>query len=156
MTEPVPMTARVYFDAGTTEEQRRALSDGLSGLGLDTHSGVLGTFRSDPLTWLILVVLPISGFLQTVGQSLAQDAYAAVKRVLGGALKQSSDKDDEQPSAPRPLLLEDARSATRIVVEADLPDAAYQQLFALDLEASPGRTLYFDRTQNRWCHSATE
>ncbi|MET8676735.1 hypothetical protein ABZW18_03805 [Streptomyces sp. NPDC004647] len=148
MTEPTPMTARVYFGAETTEEQRDALSRGLSELGLDARARLVKTVRSEQLTWLVLVVLPLSGFLGSLGQSLAQDAYGAVKRVVAGALGRSEDASVPEPQ--RPLLLEDTRSATRIVLEADLPDAAYRQLFQLDLAGSEGRTLTFDRVRNRW------
>ncbi|MGK5546375.1 hypothetical protein ACSNOH_16830 [Streptomyces sp. URMC 127] len=149
MSTPPPLAARVYFAPESGEEQRRALTDGLAGLGLVPYSATLGAFRGDPLTWMVLVVLPLSGFLQNVGQLLAQDACAALKRVLGGALRRSA-AADEPPGSPQPLLLEDERSGARIVIEADLPATAYEQLFALDLAACAGRTLSYDRTSNRW------
>ncbi|QLE75220.1 hypothetical protein FGW37_29680 [Streptomyces rectiverticillatus] len=147
MAEPLPLTAHLYFDAETGEEERRSLTDGLAGLGLETYSATLGAFRGETLTWLVLVVLPLSGFLQNVGQILAQDACTALKRILGGALRRSP---GEPPAPPRPLLLEDTRSATRILVEADLPVAAYQQLLELDLQSCTGRTLSYDRERNCW------
>ncbi|GGX88575.1 hypothetical protein [Streptomyces hiroshimensis] len=153
MAEPVTMTARVYFDAGTGEEERKALTDGLAGLGLKTYSATLDVFRGEPLTWLVLVVLPLSGFLQNVGQLLAQDACTALKRILGGALRRTP---GEPPARHRPLLLEDVDSAARILVEADLPVAAYQQLLELDLQPWTGRTLSYDRERHCWSGSAGE
>ncbi|MFF7726648.1 hypothetical protein [Streptomyces sp. NPDC008001] len=150
MSHPLPLTARVYVTEETGEERRKALTDGLAGLGLETHSATLGALRGDPLTWLVLVVLPLSGFLQNVGQLLAQDACTALKRVLGGALRRSP---GEPPVPPQPLLLEDERSAARIVIEADLPAGAYRQLLELDLEPCAGRTLSYDRARGRWSAS---
>ncbi|MCF3101977.1 hypothetical protein IPZ58_10315 [Streptomyces roseoverticillatus] len=147
MSTPPPLAARVYFAAETGEEQREALTDGLTGLGIVPYSATLGAFRGEALTWLVLVVLPLSGFLQNVGQLLAQDACTALKRVLGGALRRSP---AEPPGPAQPLLLEDERSGARVVIEADLPAAAYEQLFALNLAACGGRTLSYDRTRNRW------
>ncbi|MGK5733659.1 hypothetical protein [Streptomyces sp. URMC 124] len=151
MAESPPMTAHVYFDADTGEEERKSLTDGLTGLGVETYSATLGALRGETLTWLVLVVLPLSGFLQNVGQLLAQDACTALKRILGGALRRSP---GGPPAPPRPLLLEDALSATRILVEADLPVAAYRQLLEMDLRACPGRTLSYDREHDRWSGSA--
>ncbi|MEU8550081.1 hypothetical protein AB0C81_24380 [Streptomyces roseoverticillatus] len=150
MNTPPPLAARVYFAAETGEEQRRALTDGLAGLGVAPYSATLGAFRGEALTWLVLVVLPLSGFLQNVGQLLAQDACTALKRVLGGALRRSPAEPPGPPVPPQPLLLEDERSGARVVIEADLPAAAYEQLFTLDLAARAGRTLSYDRTRNRW------
>ncbi|MEU1673595.1 hypothetical protein ABZ752_16385 [Streptomyces roseifaciens] len=147
MSELPPMTAHVYFDAGTGEAERRSLTDGLTGLGLQTYSATLGALRGETLTWLVLVVLPLSGFLQNVGQILAQDACTALKRILGGVWHRAP---GEPPAPPRPLLLEDTHSATRILVEADLPVAAYRQLLELDLQSCTGRTLSYDRERNCW------
>ncbi|MET9413992.1 hypothetical protein ABZY03_07320 [Streptomyces klenkii] len=149
---PPPLAARVYFTAETGEEQRAALTDGLAGLGVTPYSATLDALRGEALTWLVLVVLPLSGFLQNVGQILAQDACAALKRVLGGALRHSRSEPPvpAAPPAPPPLLLEDERSGARIVIDADLPVAAYQQLLELDLGSCEGRTLSYDRTRGRW------
>ena len=58
----------------------------------------------------------------------------------------------KQPAAeqPRPLVLQDTASGLRVVLEADLPDTAYQQLIGLDLAKFQLGPLHYDRQQRRW------
>ncbi|MER6129078.1 hypothetical protein ABT173_42285 [Streptomyces sp. NPDC001795] len=161
MSEPngsAPSTAQVYFDSETTEEQRTALYEGLAGLGVHAEGGVVGTFRTDPLTWLILVVLPLNGFLEGCGKEFAQDAYRTAKRVIGGALVRRRGGDANSETTPASeagrdapvLMLEDTATSTRFTFEPGLPDDAYRQLFDLDLSSCEGRTLRFAAARNRW------
>ncbi|MGW3244790.1 hypothetical protein [Streptomyces sp. NPDC001070] len=158
MAEPTPrasttpLTAHIYFAAGTAAEEQTAFLRGLRELDIEARHQMTDVVRSEPLTWLALVVLPFGGFLGAVGQGLAQDAYKAVKRLVGTAAKRGRDDDALMPAAARArsLLLEDAGSGARFVLEADLPDSAYEQLFRMDPASHSGRTLSFDRGDNRW------
>ncbi|MGW6911293.1 hypothetical protein [Streptomyces sp. NPDC054940] len=155
MTEPstdATATAHVYFAPGTAAEQQAALYEGLAGLGVRAEGAVVGGHRSDALTWMVLVVLPLSGFLQECGKNLAQDAYRAVKGLIGGALHRGEEATAEpEPEVQEPvLMLEDTESAVRFAFTPDLPDTAYRQLFDLDLSSSTGRTLRFVAGRNRW------
>jgi hypothetical protein len=69
---------------------------------------------------------------------------SAIGRLLG--------RDQEQPAAEqlRPLVLQDTASGLQVVLEADLPDAAYQQLVGLDLAKFQLGPLHYDRQQRRW------
>ncbi|WP_031487129.1 hypothetical protein [Streptomyces bicolor] len=163
MTEPNPAAsaaAHVYFAPGTTAEQQAALYEGLAGLGVRGAAGaVVDNHRSGTLTWMVLVVLPLSGFLQEAGKNLAQDAYRAVKGVIGGALGRSPDTStppDPDPAAPERaaedpvLILEDTESTVRLAFTPDLPDDAFRQIFDLDLSSFEGGTLRFVAERNRW------
>ncbi|MDC0772721.1 hypothetical protein [Streptomyces sp. HD] len=156
MTEPnaaTPTAAHVYFAPGTTAEQQATLYEGLAGLGVRAQGAVVGNYRSATLTWMVLVVLPLSGFLQECGKNLAQDAYRELKGVIGGALRRTTGTAPE----PEPvveddpvLMLEDAETTVRLVFTPDLPDDAFRQLFDLDLSSSPGRTMRYVSERNRW------
>lgn len=155
MTEPntdTSATAHVYFASGTAAEQQTALYEGLAGLGVRAEGAVVGGHRNGALTWMVLVVLPLSGFLQECGKSLAQDAYRALKGVIDGALHRGGDTAAEPEPAAREtvLMLEDNESAVRFAFTPDLPDTAYRQLFDHDLSSSTGRTLRFVAERNRW------
>ncbi|NUP17238.1 MAG: hypothetical protein HOZ81_14240 [Streptomyces sp.] len=149
MTEPntAPTAAHVYFAPGTTPGQQAALYEGLAGLGVRAQGTVVGNYRSATLTWMVLVVLPLSGFLQECGKNLAQDAYRALKGVIGGALRRDPEPAVEDHPA---LILEDTESTVRLAFTPDLPDDAFRQLFDLDLSTSPGRTLRYVSERNRW------
>jgi hypothetical protein len=83
-----------------------------------------------------------------VGSKLAEDAYQGLKRAVGRLLSRDQDQPAAEPS--RPIVLQDTTSGLRVVLEADLPDAAYQQLVALDLAQFQLGPLHYDRQQRRW------
>jgi hypothetical protein len=100
------------------------------------------------LHWLVLVTVPLQALLSSMGSKLAEDVYQGLQRAVGRLLG----RDQEQPAAeqPRPLVLQDTASGLRVVLEADLPDAAYQQLVGLDLANFQLGPLHYDRQQRRW------
>jgi hypothetical protein len=115
------------------------------GLGVTAELRVAPRRRSESITWLALVALPLSSFFSTLGASLAKDAYQALRdlteRVLSG----------EKAAQPGTLVLEDRDSGTRVVLAAGLSNEAYQALLATDLSAvEPGSTLAYDATTRRW------
>jgi hypothetical protein len=53
-------------------------------------------------------------------------------------------------SSEQVLVLQDAATQLRVVLEADLPAEAYQALVALDLSAFGQGPVHYDRHQRRW------
>ena len=49
-----------------------------------------------------------------------------------------------------PLVLQDTSSGPQVVLEADLPDAAYQRLVGLDLSRFRLGPLHYDRRRRHW------
>lgn len=98
------------------------------------------------LQWLVLAALPLQAFLSGLGGAATEDAYEGLKhlvnRVLGRPSKQSDDG--------RVLVLRDTGSNLEIVLEADLPAAAYQQLLQLDLSRFRRGPLHYDLARGRW------
>jgi hypothetical protein len=97
-----------------------------------THAKVVPARRGfGELPWLVLISLPLHAFLTSVGSKLAEAAYQGLKHAVGRLLG----RDRVLPAAeqPRPLVLQDTASGLQVILEVDLPDAAYQQLVTLDL-----------------------
>jgi hypothetical protein len=141
--------ADVVLDGHVPVDQQQALVDALAALGVRAHAKVLPARRGlGELHWLVLVSLPLQAFLSSVGSKLAEDAYQGFTRAIDRLLGHGQ----EQPAGeqPRPLVLQDTSSGLQVVLEADLPDAAYQQLVGLDLSRFRLGPLHYDRQRRRW------
>lgn len=107
--------------------------------------------ESAALTWIVLAVLPLQAFLAALGGKLADDGYAQVRTLvkrLAGRRQQAG----SQPGSgrPAPLVLMDRGTGLQIVLEADLPAAAYRQLAALDLSQYRIGPLHYDLARGCW------
>jgi hypothetical protein len=149
MSDSEQLIAEIFFDEHIPAAQERGLVDALAALGVRTRVKVVPARRGlGELHWLVLVTVPLQAFLSSVGSKFAEGAYQslkhAVRRLLG--------HEQEQPAAEvaRPLVLQDIASELQVVLEADLPDAAYQQLVGLDLAKFQLGPLHYDRHQRRW------
>jgi hypothetical protein len=143
------LSAEIFLDGQIPADEERTLVDALAVLGVRTHARVVPPRRGlGELHWLLLVSLPLQAFLTGVGSKLAEDAYQGFQRAVGRLLGH----DQEQPAdeQPRPMVLQDRASGLQVILEADLPDAAYQQLVALDLARFQLGPLHYDRQQRRW------
>jgi hypothetical protein len=54
------------------------------------------------------------------------------------------------PARARPLVLRDAASGLRVVLDRDLPAEGYQQLLVLDLSQFQAGPVHYDRAADRW------
>jgi hypothetical protein len=115
-------------------------------------AGVAATIRSAPtqrslngVEWLVLAMLPLHAFLSGLGSNLAEDLYQGLKDVVGRILRRSKPGRHE-----RALVLQDTATGLQVVLEAELPIEAYQQLVTLDLSAFHGGTMRYDRSRNAW------
>lgn len=99
-------------------------------------------YRRTDLSWLALVALPLTGFLQTFGEEAAKGLLDAVRTMT----KRASRPAD----APDAVALRDTATTTLIVLEPDLPAAAYDELRLIDAAAAYAAPLRFNRSTGRW------
>ncbi|MCF2533276.1 hypothetical protein [Yinghuangia soli] len=180
MTDAVPPPhADFVVDAAVTVEQELPLLEALDAIGFTVRTRVLPTRRADPLTWLILIAVPLSGFLGGFGTKAGEDSYRkftdGLRAVLrrhnrltessdeaepdaGSASEPASEPEPEQPSgtAPRHIVLQDPASGLRILIDHELTPEAYAELLSLDLTTYQLGPLHYDHAQKRWRSTADE
>lgn len=145
--ETSALAAAVYVDARVGGDGERWLVGHLADLGVDADVKVVPARRSTvELHWLVLVALPLQAFLAGLGGKLATDAYDGLKRLTRRLVA----RPDTAGLAPAPLVLQDTASGLRIILEVDLPDEAYEQLFTLDLPRFGVESVRYDRCAHRW------
>lgn len=129
------------------------------GVDVDLTTGVAAEFRRfgfvtevrtrhshrgpDEITWLMLAALPLQAFLSGVGAEMVKDVYTKAKQLRPSGKKAKSD-------GLVPLVLQDAESELKVILEADLPPEAIRQLVELDLGAYRTGPLHYDRTRKKW------
>jgi hypothetical protein len=136
------------------EPDEQALRDVLAGCGASTELETAPVHRGESaaLTWIVLAVLPLQAFLAALGSKLADDGYAQVRALVKRLAARPGTPGNSQPGSrpPAPLVLVDRRTGLQIVLEADLPAAAYQQLTALDLSQFSAGPVHYDLARGRW------
>ncbi|MCX5051838.1 MULTISPECIES: hypothetical protein [unclassified Streptomyces] len=148
MTE-TPLRAELLLTHDVSAELERELTAGFAELGASALRvrRTIGHRGPAELQWLVLASLPLQAFLSGLGGEAVKDGYRALKGLVG----RLAGRDDAAPAqAPRPLVLHDERTMLRIVLEADLPQGAYEQLAALDLSRFTVGPLHYDRALGRW------
>jgi hypothetical protein len=103
------------------------------------------------LTWLLLISLPLQGFLSAVGNKIAEDAYDKFTQAARRFLDRHRKLEDAPAAAiPPALVLQDPVTGLRIVFEPDLPNEAYDQRRALNLSGYRFGSLHYDRSLRCW------
>jgi hypothetical protein len=142
-----PLEANVLLDAEVSADQERLLVDVFGQLGVTAHTRVVPPRRGvAELNWLVLVSLPLQAFLGSVGTKFADDAYRGLKELIGRLMH----GDRSAPGGQRPMVLRDDVTGLELVLEPDLPDEGYRQLFDLDLQRFQVGPVHYDRHQGRW------
>ncbi|MFG3258314.1 hypothetical protein [Streptomyces sp. NPDC048172] len=138
-------TAEALVERDVSEAAEKELVEALArhGVALRTRR-VLAHRGPSELQWAVLIALPLQGFLSGLGTEAVKDAYAALKSAVRRVTRR------EQPADSRPLVLQDAASGLRVVLEADLPGEAYEQLVGMDLTPFRHGPLHYDRARRRW------
>ncbi|GAA2082210.1 hypothetical protein GCM10009801_41780 [Streptomyces albiaxialis] len=128
------------------------LVETLAGYGLALRTRrVLAHRGPSELQWAVLIALPLHGFLTGLGTEAVKDAYAGLKGLVRRVLRSGAAAAEGEPALEsRPLVLQDAASGLRVVLEADLPSEAYEQLVGLDLTRFRQGPLHYDRARGRW------
>jgi hypothetical protein len=142
-----PLEANVLLDAEVPADQERLLMSIFGELGVTAHTRIVPPRRGvTELNWLVLVALPLQAFLGNVGSKFADDAYRGLKALVG----QLVHGDRPAPAGQRPMVLRDEATGLELVLEADLPDEGYRQLFGLDLSQFQVGPVHYDRHRRRW------
>jgi hypothetical protein len=128
--------------AGLTQRLRR--------LGLDPSLSPAPQLRSSDLTWLVLASLPLVGFLNTLGNKLAEDGYEGLRDLVRHIARHGRTTGGN----PRALLLEDQDTGTLIELGGELPEEGYRKLLELDLSSNVGVTLHYDIRTSQWTAAA--
>lgn len=146
MGEPLrPAELLVGTDVTAADEER--LVQLLSGLGVRAEARRTLAYRGPAgLDWLVLVSLPLDGFLSGLGSEAVRGCYEEVKRLA----KRLTGRTANPGSTPVPLILEDSATGLRIVLESDLPIEAYQELPRLNLADYHAGPLHYDRYRRAW------
>ncbi len=146
------LTAEVLHDGRIGGDDEQLILAALTACGVAARVKVIPPRRDmQTLTWLVLISMPLQGFLSAVGEKLAADAYARFTRAVGRLLGHHRQSEDRPGTgAPPVLALQDPATGLRIILESDLPREAYEQLCALDLSGYRFGPLHYDRTLHQW------
>ena len=147
-----PLTAELLHDGRIGVDDEEVILDALTGCGVAAEVKIIPARRdAQALTWLVLISLPLQGFMTAVGTKIAEDAYGkfiqAARRLFD---RHRHPVDAPAAGVPPVLVLQDPATGLRIVFEPDLPGEAYEQLPGLDLSGYRYGPLHFDRSSRRW------
>jgi hypothetical protein len=148
MTE-TPLRAELLLAHEVSAELEGELTAGFRELGAPSVRvrRTLGHRGPAELQWLVLASLPLQAFLSGLGGEAVKDGYRTLKDLVR-RLTHPGGAAPAQP--PRPVVLQDERTGLRIVLEADLPQRAYEQLATLDLSRFTVGPLHYDRAHGTW------
>lgn len=142
---PMAVPVTVHIAAAPPDGVDQFVND-IRTIGLEPTVRTVPTRRGvSDFAWLILA-LPIKAFFETLVEQFAGDAYARLKTLTGTALRHHGDTRDNR----RVMLLQDSTTGLQVVLESDLPLAAYRQLFLVNLPDFAQGPLRYDRDERGW------
>jgi hypothetical protein len=148
VTDPHRLQADIFVDEQLPPEQQDLIAGALAMPGFSVRVRIMPPRRAaSDLQWLVLAVLPVQAFLSGIGTEIANHAYERFQEAVRTLLRR---KHPDQPGATRPVVLQDATTGLRIVLEPDLPADGYRQLLTLDLSPFRLGPLHYDRAKHRW------
>jgi hypothetical protein len=147
-----PVRAEVLHDGRVGPDDEELILAALTGCGVAAEVKIIPARRDvQTLTWLLLISLPLQGFLSAVGKKIAEDGYDTFTRAARRILDRHRKLEDAPAAAiPPVLVLQDPATGLRIVFEPDLPGEAYDQLRALNLSGYRFGSLHYDRSLRCW------
>ena len=105
--------------------------------------------RGAAIEWLVLAALPLQAFLQNLGTLSGGDAYGAFKNLIA-RLPHHEPHSRAEAKSVRPIILQDTDSGLQVMIESDLPEIAYRQLYQLNLAQFSSGPIHFDRNLGCW------
>ncbi|MGH3828946.1 MAG: hypothetical protein ACRDRS_00620 [Pseudonocardiaceae bacterium] len=139
--------AEVLVTAEVSAEEEQAIVDAFRALDVVARTRLVPARRGlDQLPWLVLATLPLHAFLERLGSVAAEDLTQGLKRLVGRV----AGTKRKTASSAEVLVLRDAVTRLEVVLEADLPARAYQELVALDLSAFEQGPVHYDRHRDEW------
>ncbi|GAA2041532.1 hypothetical protein GCM10009839_50000 [Catenulispora yoronensis] len=155
--------AEILIAREVGDDQARRLVDLLSEFSVEAEvKRERGHRGAEELGWLVLLALPLHGFLSGLGEEAAKGFYARLCRTFGRGhgkhrsgtpvnASNASNAELEADDAPdKSLTLQDSVSGLRIELEFALPDEAFDQLAVLDLGIYGSARLRYDREAGLW------
>jgi hypothetical protein len=134
----------VSIDREASEEEVDAVDAAFREAGLDAEvRASYGRKSLDLLPWIVLIALPLKGFLDAFGREAGQDAYAALKRLVTRIR-------EGRRGNKGTIVVQSRESSTTLVLGDDLPDEAYAALFELDPKEYEGAYLLWDEDRGEW------
>jgi hypothetical protein len=134
----------VSVDVEASEEEVEAVDAAFRDVGLSVEVRASYVRKSvGLLPWIVLIVLPLKGFLEQLGREAATDTYAALKRLVARIREARQGNEGS-------IVVEDPESSTTLVIGEDLPDEAYIGLYKMDPEDYEGAYLLWDPDRGEW------
>jgi hypothetical protein len=96
--------------------------------------------------WVVYVTVPMGLFLRKFLELAAEDAWAALKRLV----KRVHEARDESRTFPGDVRIRDERSNETIILLGNEPDEAFQQLAKLEVTRTASGYLVWDGKVGRW------
>jgi hypothetical protein len=147
LEERLPLHVDVLVAEGLPPDERDRLAQELGAVGLVADLQELPPRRSlGYMAWIAMLVVPLKPFYDQLAKDFASDAHRRLKTTAQSIFKRSDGPADQ----PRPVILQDSATGVQIVLERDLPDAAYAQLLAFDLGTIRHGPLHYDKDRRRW------
>jgi hypothetical protein len=139
-------TAHVLIAEQISDHDTGALVAGCKSIGITADVRVIPPRRSlSEAAWLLLMVLPLQHFFGRLAEDAADDIHERLRIFVHQVLRRRSAKPEK-----RVLVLQDADTGLRVVLEPDLPAESYRQLLSLDLTTVRRGPLHYDRQHRRW------
>jgi len=135
----------VSIDVEASEEEVEAVAAAFRDAGIDASVSPTYGRKSlgTELPWIVLIGLPLKGFLTAFGEEAGRDAWAALKSLVT-KIRDARNSDNGS------IVVQSRESPTTLVISKELPDAGYVALFNLDSEASEGAYLLWDEERGEW------
>jgi hypothetical protein len=147
VTEPQQLIAEVLVADTVSADREQRIAEAFRSLEITARTRVVPTRRSlGDVQWLVLALVPLQAFLSGLGSIMAEDAHRALRRLVGQVLKEGSEVQEPD----QVLVLQDSVTRMQVVLEADLPADAYQQLIALNFSQIRHGPIHYDRQRRAW------
>lgn len=139
---------RVVIERTAPPEHAAAVKEAFARAGFDVEvECAYGWKSADVLQWIVLVILalPLRGFLEGFGSAAGADAYKAVKAWLEDVSSARSGAGTGKGS----IQISDPEHSN-VILPSPLPDEAIDALRDLDWSEHRGDDLFWDRTRKIW------
>jgi hypothetical protein len=151
------VNADVFVDKPVSAEEADRIAAEFAGIGLDADVRVAVPTRSiEAVALTIFATLAFQPFISQLSNDFADDAYVRLKALVTKVLHRkhtnadAGDEGDDKDEPKRVLMLLDADTGLRVVLEPDLPAESFRQLLSLDLTKFTHGPLHYDLARGRW------
>ena len=137
----------VVLDVEATPQEVAAVEAAFREAGFDADVQAAYERRGiERYPWVVYVTVPVTLFLKKFLELAAEDAWAALKRLV----QQVREARKKSLAPPGTVLIRDNATGETIVLLGNEPDEAFQQLAELDNRQTDSGHLYWDSKIGRW------